>query len=1740
MFHLKMQPNISFTVLSVIFLLNASSFGRILKTDPQGRLLGLIPEGRNLSQVTQQRLLTQLKYSQIESDSSPKKSLSLDQLSQDLEMPTQKALSRLSIFESFFRVQLNICPCLLEIDFIDFENPEKRKGFLDYVEGKENPLQIEEITDDYLEMAMTQEIEAIRARYAQAKHDAMGEVKQRRELFLEEITIRALNSIWTEVLYIVRNGRNMSDQIGTSLDWIRNRVALLQRLKRTARLEEIATRKFDNGIDDYVSHFEMASNVKQQLKSALWEFFPAQKLNELSKERMAAQGDLLQGAKLIMTNGMCMQSEADHPGVRYLRYMDFLSIETSKDDLFDKYLSDVLWVSPGLLTMRYFQSLFQDLDESLMQNPDFARLYSKVYGAVAFFRAEHSDEIIKSNSEQKALEMLLFYLDNSEATQDLFGENNDKEEYLLIKTLVYKRFNQINGQEGIKNDKINKSLVYDFGLPLRFYVVRKSDRKLLKKIVKENELNVNLNLLKYYIDELKTEEEFNEQAQTILFKYLDGILITPDSANLDQADDILEIYENLQDLYAKLENGSHRKTTLVSLGLRYVYFKYHLNYVHKLEELRNGTAIVNASRMDSLRKVLDIVFKHIQDSDQVRALSIFKAIEMGDDSFAETYLDLQAFWKDNAELVVKYIKQFTDKMENSTANELWALVKFDFRQFLDQDSHTSSFTALNNVLDNGLTDFREIGSFRRKYFIEMIRLISLSKSFRFYREKKDEKMEYIRVYVYGLLFRAFGTRPEAAKYHLALEYDYFMSSEITAIKELKRAEQMFVSHQKEFYDLVKINNLRNLVNFPSLLSKVRFNFIFFKKVAAVLRFFDLSVSHNAEFLAILSNLFGPHPHFYHFNNIMLLLNLQKEIDETEPEVQENDQNDNSIMERLSSRFAEANAFDQDRISSIHERSVVLASKIAVVYFYTIYLQTCDDYSCKRETRGENWPILETFLEQVLTTENSRTRVYFFTDYLYENMDTGLFTDGYENIEYEQEAFIKAAESNHDLYPVYVAKRRQLVSWAYEHLAKLEYTNSPARFLENTAYDFYKELIRNKNFQKAEELTPLMIRNVLPFHRRNGHKVLNDWLRTLLTKIQNSPKLPEHRHVDLVLYNCLSEFVVYMNSPDRKYHDFQPGPVRAKLNLFVFNFFKQKGRLNNQSLHMPVVDRHLDIARYNMTHLVSIFSLLDLDLKSSLKQDIMAKHTNTAEFLAWQLFAPESYKSVLNQYPSLADDLNLKTDNLKKMIKTHQLNNYTNQNLEGYFQPLCHFEDAMISARFIEHDVYLARLERTIPECLQLVRKAGPANARKILFKMVKVFYMPDKYFQERPVIFEDDALPDNLVRVKKLFVSVILTAKEAVPFFEFAQMMQKVLSAQAKVVNTHFQSFFTKLVDVFEIDEFLEYLDLDTQPDRLLDVPTATFQAAKIADKDSNQSEPEQYAQKLKKFYINSTLYDVLTLIPIDKATFKKDENWMWSLDLFHLLNQKSNYASYMTNLFQNFNAISGAAYSHFYFLLCKFKLTQMLQTKAQTGTLKRDSNVEDSPDFRTTPRSQDEITLVEAPKLDSFLKQHIDLANNSPDTDLSILPNEQLIQQLYYLKISNIDINIVDMNVFEHAQDYAINLVQDIRSLLDSSDKLPINPEILSLKANLGDDQGLSNNLAFYYQEASKLNDLVSRYGDIDDKFEHSPDTDAKSNYKDYITKYMSLCESQFGLKVDSEMTMMYHRNLSTLLFRFETSVVF
>ena len=1726
MFHLKMQPNISFTVLSVIFLLNASSLGRILKTDPEFRLLESKPSERHLSPDTQQRLLTELKYSQIESESSPKKTLTLEQLSQDLEMPNQKTLSRLSIFESFFRAQLNTCPCLLEIEFIDFENPEKRTGFLDYVEGKENPLQIEEITDEYLQMAMNQEIEAIKARYEQAKHDAMGEVTQRREQFIEEITIRALNSIWTEVLYIVRNGSSMSDQIGNSLDWIRNRVALLQKLKRTARLEAIATKKFDNGIDDYISHFDMAIGVKQQLKSALWEFFPTQRLNEISKERMAAQGDLLEGAKLIMTNGMCLQAESDHPAVRYLRYMDYLSIETSKDDLFDKYLSDVLWVSPGLLTMRYFQSLFQDLDEAILENPDFARIYSKVYGVVAFFRAEHSDEIIKSNSEQKVLEMLMLYLDNSETTKELFGQNDDKEEYLLIKTLVYKRFNQINGQESIKNDKINKSLVFDFGLPLRFYVVRKNDRKLLKKIVKENELNVNLNLLKYYIDELKTEEEFNEQAQTILFKYLDGILVIPDSNNTDQADDILEIYENLEDLYAKLENGSHRKTTLVSLGLRYVYFKYHLNFVHKLEELRNGTAIVNASRMDSLRKVLDIVFKHIQDSDQVRASSIFKAIEMGDNSFAETYLDLQAFWKDNAELVIKYIKQFTDKMETSTANELWALVKFDFRQFLDKDTDTSSFTALNNVLDNGLTDFREIGSFRRKYFIEMIRLISLAKSF--------------RVYVYGLLFRAFGTRPEAAKYHLALEYDYFMSSEITKLKELKRAEQLFVSHQKEFYDLVKINNLRNLVNFPSLLSKVRFNFIFFKKVAAVLRFFDLSISHNAEFLAILNNQFGSHPHFYHFNNILLLLNLQKEIDETKPEDEQNDQNDDSIMQRLSSRFAEANPFDQDRIPSVHERSVVLASKIAVVYFYTIYLQTCDDYSCKRETRGEDWPILEVFLTQVLSNENSRTRVYFFTDYLYENMDTGMFADGFENIEYEQEAFIKAAESNPDLYPVYVAKRRQLVSWAYEHLSKLGYSNSPARFLENTAYDFYKELIRNKNFKKAEELTPLMINNVLAFHRRNGHKVLNDWLRTLLTKMENSPKLPEHRHVDLVLYNCLSEFVVYMNSPDRKYHDFQPGPVRIKLNQFVFNFFKQKGRLNNESLHMPVIERHLDIARYNMTHLVSIFSLLDLDLKSSLKQEVMAKHTNTAEFLAWQLFAPESYKSVLNQYSSLAEDLNLKADNLKKMIKTHQLNNYTNQNLEGFFQPLCHFEDAMISARFIEHDVYLARLERTIPECLQLVRKAGPASARKILFKMVKVFYMPDKYFQERPVIFEDDALPENLVRVKKLFVSVILTAKEAVPFFEFAQMMQKVLSAQAKVVNTHFQSFFTKLVDVFEIDEFLEYLELDTQTDRFLDIPAATFQAAKIADKESNQTEPEQYAQKLKKFYINSTLYDVLTLIPIDKATFKKDENWMWSLDLFHLLNQKSNYASYMTNLFQNFNAISGAAYSHFYFLLCKFKLTQMLQTKAETGTLKRDSNIEDSPDFRTTPRSQDEITLLEAPKLDTFLKQHIELATDSPDSDLSILPNEQLIQQLYYLKISNIDINIVDMNVFEHAQDYAVNLVQDIRSLLDSSDKLPNNPQTLSLKANLGDDLGLSNNLSFYYQEAAKLNSLVTRYGDIDDKFEHSQDADAKSNYKDYITQYMSLCESQFGLKVDSESTMMYHRNLSTLLFRFETNVVF
>ena len=146
------------------------------------------------------------------------------------------------------------------------------------------------------------------------------------------------------------------------------------------------------------------------------------------------------------------------------------------------------------------------------------------------------------------------------------------------------------------------------------------------------------------------------------------------------------------------------------------------------------------------------------------------------------------------------------------------------------------------------------------------------------------------------------------------------------------------------------------------------------------------------------------------------------------------------------------------------------------------------------------------------------------------------------------------------------------------------------------------------------------------------------------------------------------------------------------------------------------------------------------------------------------------------------------------------------------------------------------------------------------------------------------------------------------------------------------------------------------------------------------------------------------------------------------------------------------------------------------------------------------------------------------------------MLSDLFYFKTINVDISLVDMAVFKASEDHAVNILEDIRDVLENSDGLD-KGEVQSI---LKLDSELTNNLGFYFQEASKLKGYVDRYGDIEDKIDKVKDSDLVDNHVRYLSNFTALFRNVFGLKVSEDETMMYQRNLKMVLFKFEAKVLF
>ena len=166
----------------------------------------------------------------------------------------------------------------------------------------------------------------------------------------------------------------------------------------------------------------------------------------------------------------------------------------------------------------------------------------------------------------------------------------------------------------------------------------------------------------------------------------------------------------------------------------------------------------------------------------------------------------------------------------------------------------------------------------------------------------------------------------------------------------------------------------------------------------------------------------------------------------------------------------------------------------------------------------------------------------------------------------------------------------------------------------------------ENTLNVLEAKDVVIRNVLAFHRRNGSQVFGDLHRRFFLSPEPNPKIPSQKNMDPLLFNCVSEFVAYMNSPDKKYHHFNRALVLEKLEKYIIYYFKEWGSPFNPKMHMPRAEQHLNISGYAVTGIVSLFSNFDFSLEKYFKPEVFGKLLQTFEFVAWNHFAAPSLLS----------------------------------------------------------------------------------------------------------------------------------------------------------------------------------------------------------------------------------------------------------------------------------------------------------------------------------------------------------------------------------------------------------------------------------------------------------------------------------------------------------------------------------
>lgn len=1599
---------------------------------------------------------------------------------------TTTTSSSLEIFKFYEKSDSKICPCNAKMISISFEDSNLRIPYVEYLESQLTPIKVVENTDSYLKKIIQEQMQKLKVLLIELKKNSLNEVSKKKEDLISEMVQRSLLAIKKGIVSTVKT----SESAPTNLKLISKKSELLQNLDKSTELKVVKSLKFDS-LDGYVKNFTLSEEINEDLSHSIFKHYSTSLLNEHASLYFSELAKPNEGVKLIINQGLCFENEGKLASLRYARFLDQIWSEEKYTELFNLHKGKALWVYKDMLNMWRFQNLFTSLVQEDLSNSNYFKLFSRLYSLIMLFRTEVLS-IAKIDNEEQLLLQLTQFIDT--ISKNFFINRTEKEEYLLIKTIIYNRLEQMNKK--YSKDTFLNELVVDDGLPLQFYVKRKDLRKLLKRIVKSKKLNVNLNILRWEMDQLKTQEEFASKSESVLFNYLDKLF----DKNISE-DDKEEIIENLTDLLKKSSDDSSdiRGQAYRNLGIRYVYYKFHFNYLLKKETLKtNANGIVNIERIQILRPILEIIFENIEDHSQKRMQRIFKAVEFDDDHFQKGYLGMQNFIESQIMFIYNKLIVQTNKEKVENIKDLCRHVLFDFDMFVS-DSFPKRASVKNEIVTecSKHQGFAQVSSFRIKYFYETIKLLSLASSFTDFKEKRELNRYYLEIYSHQIFFREFGPRIDNSQYHLVLEQDSFLSVEVEHPKLLKGLKSVYLKNRTSYFDLIKIANLKNLLKFPHLLKQVKFRFIYFMEIASVLNFFDFNKQSNKLFLDALYSHFKNTPKFYHFNNIYFVLKMQEQLDVTDSE--------QALMTRLTSLYKSINVFTEEQIKEEHYRTIVLASRIAVIYFYTIDLQLDADHLTegKSQKRAQLWTKMEEFLKDVLIKETKRVRIYFFTDYFYENLSSENFLQDFENKEYNKDQFILEGKSQSES----VGNKRELVVWAYNYLTELKYVNSPARYLENVSYSFYKELIKDKHFDKAEDMKDIMIQNALAYHRRNGHKILNDQLKTLLQHMKVNPVIPTQQHYNLVLFNCISEFIASMNSPDKRYHVFQPTEVKGKLIKFIYEFFDKNGEIHNSRLHVPSTKQYLNIKSYKLTFIISLLSVYNIEITKVFKKESIVKYLNNIEALSWFKFTNDSFKKVLVDEKEINNFMIENLDKTKKDFKPFELNNLTTQNFEGFFKRICHFEDIQANMKFISVKKSFDKIHTQVPECLDILSTLSPNESKRVIFRLVKVFHNPSLYYKDSIQIFEDDQISDTLSALKKLFVRITMTAQQNLSFFEFAQMIQKILLSNARVVNSNFQKFLKYVSEKFHITDIFKTFD-SLFADNLL--------AVKNTQIDSN---------RLQSYYKNSVMHDMLTLLPLNQNTIK-DSKELWQFDFYHLLNMKSNYASFLTNLFQNFSENSFEVYSKMYFLICKFKLTKMLNLK-QKNKLSQLSLEGSSVSVSQMKQNQESLTQREAPEFDSFIKK--ELLNESL--------KQEIIQQLFYLKTLNIDTNLVDMSAFEISDEFSVNLVQDIRSILENLDVVKDKSILVAL---IKDNKTLVNNLSFYHQEAKKLHQKIQRFGEIKYMFEETDDNDIQDKHAQYINSYLDFFENTLQITVSDESSVMYRRDLQTILFKFDAKVVF